>query len=126
MTGTENTVKLEKAIGESRESLKKESEHGTATMTALVKQIYQIEKIKKIGWWTLKLFSILVVGVVLSYLGIKSISASDPNLGYFLLTLGVAEFLIPLFVWMIPAYKKIDGEAKLLAEKKAEEAVKSV
>jgi hypothetical protein len=38
----------------------------------------------------------------------------------------VAEFLIPLFVWMIPAYKKIDGEAKLLAEKKAEEAVKSV
>ena len=126
MTGTENTAKLEKTIGETRESLKKESEHGTATMTALVKQIYQIEKIKKIGWWVLKLFGILVVGIVLSYLGIRAISANDPNLGYFLLTLGVAEFLIPLFVWMMPAYKKIDGEAKLLAEKKAKEAVKSV
>jgi predicted nucleic acid-binding protein len=125
MTGVENTIKLEKAIDETRENLRKESDHSAATMVALIGQIYRIERIKKLGWWLLKSLSIFIAGFLLSYFGIKLI-ATNEALGYFLLSLGVAEFLIPLFIWIIPAYKKIDGEVKILAGKKAEEAIKNI
>jgi len=126
MTSTEVTRKLEKTTEEALESLKKENNQSALIMKAFVNRIYKTEKNRKTFWWLSKIVFILIVGIVLVLFGIKNIEVNNQGLGYLLVGIGITEFLLPLFTWLLPAYKKIGIEAKRISEDKAEKAIKII
>ncbi len=123
MTADDEMKRLEGRVEEMGGDLKKEAGYSAAVMTVLIDQIYCEEKRRRRWWLFAKGLAVLIIGAALTYFGIKTIMADNPNLGYFVLSLGVAECLIPLFVWILPEYRKIDSEAQKTAKEKATKAI---
>lgn len=123
MSGDENTRRLERRVEETEESLKKEEGYGVTAEAALAGEIYKIERLKKFALWLLKLVVVFFLGVALLRFGVKFWNANKEAIGSLLVGIGIAEFLIPVFLWIKPGYKKIWVEARELAEQKAKKMV---
>ena len=124
MTSDANATRLERQVGEMELNLKKETAGKALIIDALVSQIFRGERLKKIILWLLKIIVILAIGCVLFIVGFNS-SKFDSTLGYFLMGLGLTEFILPLFIWIIPAYRKIKTEAQSIAEEKAKKIIEN-
>jgi len=119
MNESEVVRKLERRVAETTESLKQSEVNSETAEKALIAKIYREESLKNIIKWVLKIVLVLLIGAVLVWYGTNLWNNGKPGIGALLVGVGLTEFIIPVFAWIIPGYKKIWAEARALATEKA-------